>query len=131
MVDPSALKRIIYASRATGADVRRDREDILASSRRNNGIDGVSGLLWSQADRYLQLLEGPPESVDVTFDRIRHDPRHADIVVIEEGEQRERLFGDWAMAGMPGEHPRDAAHRLNLLLRDAPDDVARVFRANA
>ena len=121
------LRRIVYASRPTGADVRRDHLDILAVSRRNNGVDGISGLLWSRADRYLQLLEGPPESVEGTFDRIRRDPRHVDVTIIDDREQPERVFADWAMAGLPGEHPRDAEARLRLLLQGAPDDVRRMF----
>lgn len=123
------LRRIVYASRAVGGDMRRDHLDILAESRRNNGIDGISGLLWSRADRYLQLLEGPPDSVGATFDRIRRDPRHADVTVIDDREEPERIFADWAMAGLPGEHPQDAEARLRLLLRDAPDAVRRMFEA--
>ena len=134
MSDASTFKRIIYASRATGltgAEVRRDHDDILASSQRNNGMDGVSGLLLSKSGRYLQLLEGPPESVDVTFDRIRRDPRHADVIVLDESAEAERVFADWTMAGLPGEHPADAVARLQLLLRNAPNEVGRLFQAQS
>lgn len=127
MAGTGKLRRIVYASRAASADARGDLPAILTVSRRNNGVDGVSGLLWSQADRYLQLLEGPGDSVADAFDRIRRDPRHADIVVIDDSEQAERVFADWAMAGMPGEQPEDAAARMRMLLRDAPADVTRLF----
>lgn len=127
MTDDFTLRRVVYTSCATSANPRNDRESILASSRRNNGLDGISGVLWFENKRYLQLLEGPPESVGSTLDRIRVDPRHSDLVVLEDSEQHERIFGDWAMAGVPGDQPADGSVRLRQLLRNAPEDVSRLF----
>lgn len=129
MVEATALRRLVYASRAIGADARRDREAILTTSQRNNGIDGISGILWTDGTRYVQLLEGPPESVASAFHRIARDARHTDIAVIEDGEQPGRLFGGWAMAGLPGEHPEEAASRLAMLLRNAPPGISEAFAA--
>lgn len=127
MDSENSLCRIVYVSRAVGTHAKTDRESILSVSRRNNGMDGVTGILWAEGDRYLQLLEGPPESVDNTFNRILLDPRHDEVVVIDWGEHADRLFGDWAMAGLPGEAPADAISRLERLLRNAPSDVRRLF----
>ncbi|MBB4617414.1 BLUF domain-containing protein [Sphingomonas abaci] len=121
------VRRIIYSSRATGVNLRDDHQDILAVSRRNNGMDGISGILWIRGDRYLQLLEGPPESVAGTFSRIADDARHRDVVVLDDQLAVERQFGDWAMAGDPGERPEDASLRLRGLLRNADGEVARFF----
>ena len=63
------LRQIIYASERTGGreaaadELRR----ILEQSRHNNAIDGVTGLLWSDGRRFMQVLEGPDESVAPTF----------------------------------------------------------------
>ena len=75
-------RRIIYRSRCAAENGRDALPAILASSRRNNGVDGVSGLLWTNGERFVQLLEGPPESVELTFDRIRRDPRHRGVEVV-------------------------------------------------
>jgi hypothetical protein len=121
------VRRLVYASRAVGQDFRHDHHDILAVSRRNNGMDGVSGILWIDSDRYLQILEGPAESVGLAFDRIARDSRHADVVVINDRDGVERQFGDWSMAGMPGDAPADAAVRLKRILDRVDADVARHF----
>ncbi|HET9512113.1 MAG TPA: BLUF domain-containing protein [Sphingomonas sp.] len=127
MLATTSLRRLIYTSRATGRDQRDAKHDILAQSRRNNGMDGISGILWSNGDRYLQVLEGPTASIDDAFDRIRHDPRHTDVVILDDRGVADRQFGDWAMAGMPGDHPEDAQARLRLLLRNVDAEVARFF----
>lgn len=120
-------KRLIYSSCGQGALSEDDVASIYAASRRNNGIDGVTGILLVENRRFLQLLEGPAESVDVTFARIRTDERHRDIVVLDEQCQAERVFADWAMAGLPRERPVDAGERLGRLLRNAPSEVTRFF----
>ena len=74
MIHVSAFRRVIYTSRAVGEDKRADQEAILASSRRNNGMDGVSGILWIGDGEYRQLLEGPADSVHETLSRIMGDP---------------------------------------------------------
>ncbi|MEH3157423.1 MAG: BLUF domain-containing protein [Sphingomonas taxi] len=75
------------------------------------------------------MLEGPSESIDEAFARISRDPRHTDIHILDDRGVTERQFGDWAMAGMPGDHPDDARDRLRLLLRNADSDVTRFFVA--
>ncbi|MBN2973688.1 BLUF domain-containing protein [Roseomonas aeriglobus] len=127
MLATTSLRRLIYSSRAVGHDPREDKHDILAESRRNNGMDGISGILWSQGDRYLQVLEGPSDSIDEAFDRIRRDTRHCDIQILDDRGVTDRQFADWAMAGLPGDHPQDAEQRLRLLLRNVDPEVARFF----
>lgn len=127
MSQTEPVRRLVYTSRALGDDLRHDRHDILAVSRRNNGMDGISGILWIDGDTYLQILEGPAESVELTFDRIRHDPRHVDVVVLEDRDGVDRQFGDWSMAGFPGDAPADAAVRLTRILAKVDGDVARHF----
>jgi hypothetical protein len=121
------LRRLIYTSHRVDPDGDRDLLSILASARRNNGIDGVTGLLWADKDSYLQVLEGPPESVDLAFKRISSDPRHTGIIVLDERLTTDRVFADWAMAAFPGEAPEDAQARLRRMLERVPDEMARHF----
>lgn len=121
------LRRIIYESRAVTPRRREVQDDILAQSRRNNGVDGITGILWAVEDRYLQLLEGPPESVDLTYARIAVDARHHDVRLLSDSTEADRLFGDWAMAGLPGSSPNDAEQHLRSLLRGIPAEVSSVF----
>lgn len=126
---PDGFRRLIYASAAAGGDQRRDHLDILRQSRANNGLNGISGLLWTDGSVYLQLLEGAPEAVSITFDRIAADPRHRDVRIVSDGIEPERAFGDWVMASLPAE--RDGTvlrERVNRFLRLAPEDVRTAFR---
>lgn len=63
------------------------------------------------------------------FDRISRDPRHHKIVVLDDVETSERVFGDWAMAAMPSDKPDDVRERLARLLRNSPVEVTRYFPA--
>ena len=124
-------RRILYRSRATGDHGRRDLSPILAVSRLNNGLDGVSGLLWTNGHRYVQRLEGPPESVALTFARIARDPRHEAIEIADDSVATERVFGDWTMANLAGGSDADDQERLMAALRDAPAGVRHAFEEAA
>ncbi|APX67053.1 BLUF domain-containing protein [Sphingomonas sp. gentR] len=127
MIHVSAFRRVIYTSRAVGDDERADHQAILSASRRNNGMDGISGLLWIGDGEYRQLLEGPADSVRETLSRIMRDPRHADIRILDDRMTDGLEFGEWAMAGLPGDQPAEAAERLRLLLRNADPTIRQFF----
>jgi hypothetical protein len=97
----SGLQRLIYASRwkdPTRLDIDLMVSDILDKSVHNNRLAGVSGLLLFHRGWFLQVLEGPLEVVDDTFDRIRRDLRHTDIRTVADLPIAARAFGDWNMA---------------------------------
>ena len=127
MQDP--LRQILYHSRAVG---RLETSSILASSKRNNGIDGITGILLSDGRSYLQVLEGPEASVLATYERIYADPRHTDVVVISNHLIEEREFGYWSMElREPGQVSDDAVFRLRRLLMDFDPGLHHHFFAGA
>ena len=90
------IKHIIYTSRQLDSD-NSDIENILISSERNNPKSEVTGLLIFGSKLYLQFLEGPENSVDVTFNRIKSDKRHNEIRILNESKSDRRLFASWTM----------------------------------
>ena len=68
--ETTQLKHIIYSSRPVGFE-EKTVEQILSSSRKNNPSVEVTGLLIYRADLYLQLLEGPTNAVEKTFNILR------------------------------------------------------------
>ena len=90
------IKHIIYTSRPLDSD-NSDIENILISSERNNPKSEVTGLLIFGSKLYLQFLEGPENSVDVTFNRIKSDKRHNEIRILNESKSDRRLFASWTM----------------------------------
>ena len=122
--DQPAYRRIAYVSAATGA---ADLDVLLAQARRNNGVNGVSGLLYADGRHYLQVLEGTPEAVEHVFRRISADPRHADVAILTDDLVDERAFGDWSMGNATDRTDPAVRDRLRSLLRSAPPAVRAVF----
>jgi hypothetical protein len=98
---PKGLTRLIYASRARDpgpGDFSELVREILLKSIHNNRMAALTGLLVAGEGRFLQLLEGPVAEVEATFERIRGDERHLDVVVVARGPADRRMFRDWNMA---------------------------------
>jgi len=110
------ITQLVYASSAVRDLTAEALAEVLQVSRRNNAAVGVTGVLLYAGGNVMQALEGPPEAVEATFERIRRDPRHRDVSVIYRGEADVRAFPDWSMGlkcpdDLPGDLPaglRDA-----------------------
>ena len=71
--------------------------DILATARRRNIEDAISGCLLCREDIYMQLLEGPKGAVDRVYESIRLDRRHKHVVQLLYEPCARRLFPAWSM----------------------------------
>ncbi len=91
------VHELIYRSRSAGPFDRAEIGRILASARRINGANDVTGLLLYSDQSFLQVLEGDEPAVRETFARISDDRRHHDIVVLADGPLVERRHPDWTM----------------------------------
>lgn len=124
------MRQVIYESVATNPPAAETSGDILRGARPFNGMNGITGLLLAANDRYMQVLEGPDESVSAAMERIVADPRHHRIEVLADGPIAQRAFADWAMAYRDAGHPADLLEeRLRVLVRNAPADIRDRFRA--
>jgi hypothetical protein len=94
-----SLIRLVYASESRLVDGnRRDELDrILASARRFNAQNGISGFLLATEKAFAQVLEGPRDNVAETYGRIVVDPRHAALRLLAEEPISTRSFAGWAM----------------------------------
>jgi len=122
------LTQLLYVSTSNPSGAKIDLPKIVEQSRHNNALDGVSGLLWSDGKRFLQVLEGPAESVSTTFARIKADPRHHAIVILHQRSITEREFGSWTMAQRRADDSADAFDaKMQRLLRNASETVRATF----
>ncbi len=94
------LLQLTYASRPFGFDEAM-LGTILLDARRCNTRDGITGTLIARQDLFLQLLEGPRETVDAAYQRISRDDRHIDVQQLTRREVNTRMFADWAMRHDP------------------------------
>ncbi len=123
--------QIVYISTARG-DVGVERGNILLTSRRNNQRDGITGLLYDDGVRFLQVLEGEMDAVDTAFARIKADPRHRAVVALSRRPIESREFGDWAMASLtPGVEAGKVIDRVGRLVAGASDNVRATFESFA
>lgn len=97
-----SLYRLVYysANRISTefATFQREVEQILARSRRNNDLVGLTGALMFSAGHFGQVLEGSQAAIEATFERIQQDPRHGEVSLLEFAAVSERSFNNWAMA---------------------------------
>ncbi len=96
------LFSLAYFSRnaidGTAEEMQSAIAKILASARRNNARQGVTGALLFSDGCFAQVLEGAREDVESVFETIQCDLRHSDVTIMHLHEVEERSFGDWSMA---------------------------------
>lgn len=128
------MRQIIYRSTTTSASGRAadDIPGIVRQAAARNGIEGISGLLYSEGASFLQAIEGPEESIADLLDHLYADPRHRDVVILVDRAIDHREFGDWTMVYRDRRESVDAFdERMRVLLAGVSDETVRYFRALA
>jgi hypothetical protein len=95
-----SLMRLVYASRSRLVEADRPAElgRILASARRLNRLNHVTGFLMATPAGFAQILEGETGAVEETYGRIAADPRHDQLRLLSKEPIEQRRFTGWAMA---------------------------------
>lgn len=89
-----ALHQIVYSSRQVFPFEGLGLVSLLAEARAHNARHGITGVLLHANGMFVQCLEGPSTAVAALYERIVHDPRHADIVLLQSVPLSQRHFGD-------------------------------------
>ncbi len=101
LTQPTDLLRIVYFSRNTielpANEMAWEIDRILDVSQANNGHVGVTGALMFNDGVFGQVLEGPRDAVEDTFERIQLDDRHSDVTVLDISTITARSFAQWSM----------------------------------
>lgn len=112
---------VIYVSSATELFSTAELVDILRTSRENNVVLDVSGMLLYKGGNLMQVLEGEKDAVLTLYDKISRDPRHHGVITMLDGFEETRQFPSWTMAFRDLDEPVVAAtagysHYLNTSL---------------
>lgn len=95
---PLASWLYVSISRLTPEEAMEAVEKIVAVSRpRNRDLD-VTGALLFTGQRFVQLLEGPPEGVAALQQSIFRDTRHCEVTTIHSRDTDDREFLGWSLA---------------------------------
>jgi len=126
------MRQIIYRSLTTSESghAADDIPDIVREAAARNGLDGITGLLYTEGDAFLQAVEGPIDAVSDLMERLQSDARHRDLTILVDRPIDEREFGDWTMIYRDRRESIDAFDdRLRVLLAGVSDETVRLFRA--
>ncbi|WP_432240284.1 BLUF domain-containing protein [Herbaspirillum robiniae] len=91
------LVRLIYASRARVAISSEVIDSILASARKNNPGQGITGVLCYSDSIFVQVLEGGRDQVNRIYSNLQRDERHHDLVLLAYESIDERQYSSWTM----------------------------------
>ncbi|MDC0458762.1 BLUF domain-containing protein [Alphaproteobacteria bacterium] len=124
----SELKRVVYVSEKTFVSAT-GLKDIIASSKKNNPEEDVTGCLLSGSTSFLQLLEGPAESINTLYSKIGRDSRHKSVITLCDEKIDERLFLSWSMKLAPFENMEWSSEDFNSgnFLNITSEEALNVF----
>jgi hypothetical protein len=126
------MRQIVYRSSTTAGSGRAadDIPDIVRQAAARNGFEGITGLLYSEGDVFLQVIEGPADSMSDLLGRLSEDDRHRDLTILVDRPVDDRESGDWTMIHRERrEAPGAFDDRLRVLLAGVSDETVAHFRA--
>ena len=89
---------VVYVSSAVRPYNDDELDQILQVSRSWNQSVGITGLLLYKEGYFMQILEGPKSDVLELLAKIKADPRHHSMIVIQHDERDVREFDRWSMS---------------------------------
>ena len=70
---------------------------ILKDSLRWNFDNQITGVLYYEDGYFGQIIEGPENFIQETFEKISKDPKHSVKRILEKRKIEDRLFPNWSM----------------------------------
>lgn len=114
------LHTFVYCSRAAEGVDDAEVGRIVESAQRRNLARGITGVLVFGSGIFFQWIEGPAAQIRALIVSLHGDPRHYDIVSLNQSEEeRERIYPNWDME-------RVEAEDIRLVLQDALEDAEDV-----
>lgn len=116
---------VLYASSAVELFSEAELLELLRVSRRNNSRDSVTGILLYHDGNFMQVLEGPENSVGNVLTRVGRDPRHRGMLTLLTQQLSVRDFPDWSMGFRDlSKAPPEELEGFNSFLRTSQMDDA-------
>ena len=104
------LYTFVYCSRAADGVDDAEVSRLIDSAQRHNLAYGITGLLVFGSGIFFQWIEGPAAEVRKLMANLHGDPRHYDIVSLDQSEEkRERLYPNWKMERVSADDIRSSA----------------------
>jgi hypothetical protein len=91
------INQLVYISQATRKMSSEALLDILKVAKENNQQIDVTGSLFYNGGWFLQVLEGPLETLNALYKKIEQDPRHKHSRILYNEPAKFRTFTRWSM----------------------------------
>lgn len=93
------LEELLYCSVSVPSQLTDiDLDHILASARRRNLAENITGMLLYYRGEFVQILEGEKKSVENIYDKfISPDLRHTALNKVHQNTISHRSFSEWSM----------------------------------
>lgn len=95
------MLQLIYVSTATRSFEPSEIHDLVDQAATLNLRDGITGLLLFNGRNFLQLLEGESGRILDLMARLRADPRHDGITIVDQHLIAKPNCSDWGMRFVP------------------------------
>lgn len=93
-----SLKFVSYMSNQAQILTNKDIEQLLFQIREKNKRLAITGILLLIQGKFVQYIEGKAPEIDKVYEKIKHDSRHNDLVLLDSGDLDNRQFKNWSMA---------------------------------
>jgi len=114
-----SLLRILYSSKTHDRLSETDLTKLLLQSRENNQRINVNGILCYNHTDFIQVLEGPENTVINLYQKILNDDRHHECKLINISLSNKYIFKNWSMGYI------DISHGdMRLLREELPEKLS-------
>ena len=114
------LYTFVYCSRAAADVDDAEVNRLIEAAQRHNLTCGITGVLVFGSGVFFQWVEGPAAEVRKLMTSLHGDPRHYDMVSLDQFEdKRERLYPNWQMERVGADDVREV---LQDALESAEDE---------
>lgn len=90
-------RAVAYTSTAVAGLTPADLDHLLVDARAHNRMEGVTGVLLYDGQRFFQYFEGPDAGVERIYARIRGSRMHVELDVLQDGPVQQLHFMQWHM----------------------------------
>ena len=92
------LQYVSYMSVQTQVMTKQEVENFLFKIREKNKRLAITGVLLLIQGKFVQYIEGPAEEIETVYSKIKTDPRHNELLLLDQGDTSTRQFKNWDMA---------------------------------
>ncbi|MBV7259618.1 BLUF domain-containing protein [Erythrobacter crassostreae] len=96
-----SMIQIVYTSVAADDLPQGEVFKIVSDSANRNADRDLTGFLCFSKNRFFQILEGDPSTVDALMAVLKVDPRHHSVEILDRSPIKDRAFPKWRMKRVP------------------------------